>query len=363
MNYNYTTFDDDDGRYTTDLSEATARAAEQAAGQQQQQYQLNRRTQMEAATRQAQELSKEVEKPKMRGRFDPPKTIFVDKDNKTMLFYIPKEEPNRIKYRELIIKHGGLLVDKQIPTAYHLSNNEKMLGYFKLKFIDDCIANGGLVPLLDYGTYNIPEDAGAFDPLIMNDLSSDITLEQFPMENASTGKFTPILSSAGSSKRKGTNRFTAEQDEFILEQVRMKPRYRHSHQFYHDLSQTRELHGHTGNSIRSRYRRHLEPLLSFVYKTDDRDRLMRDGNANLIKVGLNEIPGTLKNKFTAEDDYFLCSEAINNLYRKRSSHTLNSWRDRYRKYVDEDTIPQYIEYYENCMELGEEPQCLTRVNK
>ena len=70
------------------------------------------------------------------------------------------------------------------------------------------------------------------------------------------------------------------------------------------------MRGHTGNSIRSRFRKHLESRLNYIYKTDDQDQLIRDEAGNLIKIGLDEMPGTLKNKFTPEDDYLLCCVAL-----------------------------------------------------
>ena len=55
-------------------------------------------------------------------------------------FYIPEDEPNRNKYRDLIIRYGGVIVEKGFPTVILLSNNEDLYGFSKLKFIDDCIA-------------------------------------------------------------------------------------------------------------------------------------------------------------------------------------------------------------------------------
>ena len=429
MNYPYSSFEDD-GQYQTDLSEVASRNTdEEAAGHQQQQLQYHRRVQIEEATRQRQQQQQQQHhqqqtspsssddfnfelqqiKPN-RPKNSPPKPIFVDKDGKSMLFYIPEDEPNRNKYRDLIIRYGGVIVEKGFPTVILLSNNEDLYGFSKLKFIDDCIAKNQLLSVFDYGTYgtyNNPEDAAFDTTSIINelndDLSSNISSLFSTIEGTSSMVEVPVAAPAAiplppphqqqrsidafpnpniNNARRGSlgHRFTIEQDEFILEHIRRKPRFRQSQKFYAQLALLEPLRGHTGNSIRSRFRKHLESRLNYIYKTDDQDQLIRDEAGNLIKIGLDEMPGTLKNKFTPEDDYLLCCVALeymasNNIdsiglrysffdgmYRKYRNHTLQSWRDRFRKYIrDKSDLVDYKEYYENCEKVGMAPRCLTRI--
>lgn len=276
MNYPYSSFEDD-GQYQTDLSEVASRNAdEEAAGHQQQQLQYHRRVQIEEATRQRQQQQQHHQqqsspsssddfnfelqqiKPN-RPKNSPPKPIFVDKDGKSMLFYIPEDEPNRNKYRDLIIRYGGVIVEKGFPTVILLSNNEDLYGFSKLKFIDDCIAKNQLLSVFDYGTYgtyNNPEDAAFDTTSIINelndDLSSNISSLFSTIEGTSSMVEVPVAAPAAiplpppphqqqrsidafpnpniNNARRGSlgHRFTIEQDEFILEHIRRKPRFRQS---------------------------------------------------------------------------------------------------------------------------------------
>ena len=149
---------EDDGQYQTDLSEVASRNAdEEAAGHQQQQLQYHRRVQIEEATRQRQQQQQQhhqqqtspsssddfnfelqqikPNRPKIR-LLNP--YLLIKMGNQC--FYIPEDEPNRNKYRDLIIRYGGVIVEKGFPTVILLSNNEDLYGFSKLKFIDDCIA-------------------------------------------------------------------------------------------------------------------------------------------------------------------------------------------------------------------------------
>lgn len=180
-----------------------------------------------------------------------------------------------------------------------------------------------------------------------------------------------VQKSTTKTAKKSTNRFTEEQDEFILERIRENPRLRNSHKFYDTLATMEILNNHTQNSIRSRYRRLLQHRLYYVYKIDDFDRLVYDKHGEKIKVGIEDIGGTLKNKFTAEDDYILCKalkdakrvvySVFSDLYRKNPHHSINSWRDRYRKFVGDGDIEAYITYYEKKISVGETPEGLSRV--
>ena len=200
-----------------------------------------------------------------------------------------------------------------------------MYGFSKLKFIDDCIAKNQLLSVFDYGTYgtyNNPEDAAFDTTSIINelndDLSSNISSLFSTIEGTSSMVEVPVAAPAAiplpppphqqqrsidafpnpniNNARRGSlgHRFTIEQDEFILEHIRRKPRFRQSQKFYAQLALLEPLRGHTGNSIRSRFRKHLESRLNYIYKTDDQDQLIRDEAGNLIKIGLDEMPGTLK---------------------------------------------------------------------
>ncbi|ODV59185.1 Homeodomain-like protein, partial [Ascoidea rubescens DSM 1968] len=168
------------------------------------------------------------------------------------------------------------------------------------------------------------------------------------------------------------NGFTKTEDEFILEEVRKNPHKRSTHKLFHEIAI--KLGRHTGNSVRYRFRSCLSNKLNYVYKTNKDGDLYFDENNQLIKTKI--MPGTLKTRFTAEDDYILCKQ----VYKKMLEHSINltdlknstvrfckfilpnkffellqndyphhtkcAWRDRYRKFAMEFGIKNYINYYE-----------------
>ncbi|KAG7666411.1 RAP1 [[Candida] subhashii] len=289
------------------------------------------------------------------------RNIFVDQDEKSIIFTIPYTEPYRERYRNLIIQYGGIVTDNPTPTTIYLNNDENAGPHtVRLNYIDDCVNRNRLLPLDGY-VNGVPITVGG----------ASVAMQP---------------TTATGSKRH--NRFTPEKDEFILKRVRLNPRFRHSHKFFNELAQEDILRGHTGNSIRARFRKHLEPRLEFVYKLDANDKLIKDKiTGQYIKLGIDELPDTLKQKYTAEDDYMLCREAkdyilekgiqvdlendlvvlpytfYSRTYRKNPKHSLHSWRDRFRRYVTPGMIPQYIAYYEECIQKGEEPKPLLKLSQ
>ncbi|SCW03953.1 LAFE_0H02696g1_1 [Lachancea fermentati] len=210
--------------------------------------------------------------------------------------------------------------------------------------------------------------------------------------------------------------FTEEEDEFILDVVRKNPTRRTTHTLFDEISHY--VPNHTGNSIRHRYRVYLAKRLNYVYQVDDNGKLIRDENGNLIKTTV--LPKSLKNKFTAEEDYSLAIDVKRQFYRdlyqvdpdtgkslitdddapneaarramimdpnsmpgsepafqqyrigerrgpvpreffktyaeKHPNHTENAWRDRFRKFLLTYGIDKYIEYYEHETAQGRTPE-------
>lgn len=283
-----------------------------------------------------------------------PRELFRGINNVVMLFYIPPRDPQRKKYKDLITQHGGIITESEPRDNNNIILiSSQPISYkttYKPEFIDDCIASGTLVDLDNYKV------------LPLNYLEN---------------------------KPKTHNRFDSAKDQYILEQVRRNPRKRNSHAFFDNLAEHEVLRAHSGNSIRSRYRVHLRDKLDYVYKTNSNDELVTDENGNLIRVSVEDFPFTLKNRFTAEDDYLLCKEILRfNVERNEDpnfdpygqlsvpisffgdfvrnktakSHTINSWRDRYRKYVFKHGVKRYIDYYESCLKDNVTPKAITKPN-
>jgi Myb-like DNA-binding protein RAP1 len=170
------------------------------------------------------------------------------------------------------------------------------------------------------------------------------------------------------------NGFTDQEDEIILEEVRKNPHRRSTHRLFHEIAD--KIGRHTGNSIRYRYRTHLSNQLKYVYKTAPDGSLIYDAEGKLIPS--EEMPNTLKNKFTAKDDYFLSRAVKENLSgrsdngelkdytlpgkffeqmaKEFTNHTRAAWRDRYRKFVTPYGIQKYITYYETEIAEGRTPE-------
>ncbi|KAK6454582.1 DNA-binding protein [Scheffersomyces xylosifermentans] len=340
-------------------------------------------------------------------------TLFTYPEGNSIRFFISPQDPSRSHYQQQIVNNGGVLLEQEASGGnnpyVHLTRAPLMnKATINLQYIDDCIASGRL---LDFSKYSFHNDfhidtsllnRGAGDVLVGVTAAAAAAAAAASYVNEDVAAAAAAVSATGDlaigqeggsgetgniqppRRVRGHNRFTKEKDEFILRQVRMNPKLRHSHRFYSDLAQEEILKGHTGNSVRSRFRKHLEPDLEYVYKVDDNGRVMKDEEGRKIKLSLSEFPETLKNKYDAKDDYLLVTEAkdyifkhygkqmdtkiilpysfFNDLYRKEPKHTLHSWRDRYRKFITDGTIEEYIQYYENCKKENREAKPLVRVN-
>lgn len=233
---------------------------------------------------------------------------------------------------------------------------------------------------------------------------------------------TPVAPSPPSARQPAASHnkssFTEEEDEFILDVVRKNPTRRTTHTLFDEISHY--VPKHTGNSIRHRYRVYLAKRLNFVYQVDSTGKLVRDDNGDLIKTTV--LPKSLKNKFTASEDYALSVEVKKQFYRdiyqmdpdtgeslikdinapdgnlkgsfgagsderqnpgpsfkdfrvgerrgpvpreffkkyadENPNHTENAWRDRFRKFLLTFGIDRYIEYYENEIAQSRVPQAM-----
>ncbi|AMD19433.1 HBR532Cp [Eremothecium sinecaudum] len=216
-----------------------------------------------------------------------------------------------------------------------------------------------------------------------------------------------VLSRSSNLPPHNKSSFTEEEDEFILDVVRKNPTRRTTHTLFDEISHY--VPNHTGNSIRHRYRVYLSKRLNYVYKVDENGKLLRDEKGEFIKTDV--LPQGLKRKFTAEEDYQLAINIKTQFYKdiyqsdpttgeslirdddepstvakrkmvmdptfipgkepsfqeytvgdrrgplsreffktygeKYPKHTENAWRDRFRKFLLNYGIDEYIAYYEN----------------
>lgn len=216
-----------------------------------------------------------------------------------------------------------------------------------------------------------------------------------------------VLSRSGNLPPHNKSSFTEEEDEFILDVVRKNPTRRTTHTLFDEISHY--VPNHTGNSIRHRYRVYLSKRLNYVYKVDEKGKLLRDDKGEFIKTDI--LPQGLKRKFTAQEDYQLAVDIKTQFYKdiyqvhprtgeslikdddepstiakrkmvmdhtfipgrepsfqdymvgnrrgplsreffkiygeKYFTHTENAWRDRFRKFLLNYGIDEYIAYYED----------------
>lgn len=312
------------------------------------------------------------------------RSIFVN-NGEPMLFYIYEEEPMKLKYKQLITQHGGQVTEhdprNEYPNIMFLASKpiKGRTGYLTT-LIENSVARGHFVDPYDYG-FDLTRmaEVSPMDNLAMN----SVAMGNVSMGNVSMGN--EDMSSAivpTNGKTRGHNKYNADKDKYILEKVRMNPRMRHSQKFFQGLATHDMLRGHTGNSIRSRFLKQLEHKLDYVFLINSRGEVEKDENGNPIRLSPHQFPSTLKNKFSAEDDYRLCCEAreyikkkdvedyeeskyttkfaldytfFSGLFKKYPNHPLHSWRDRYRKHFEEGTIPNYIDSFEQSMRQGRLP--------
>lgn len=289
--------------------------------------------------------------------------IFTSNNKEPLFFYIP-DKKLKSKYEENLIKNGGILLDSystqtDSDKVIVLSNTE--LSDYEcsdIKLIDDSIETGKLVNISDYKIKK--------SELVINKIKKPKT------------------------KYIRTHiKFTPEKDDFILKKIRLTPRLRQSHKFFEELAKEKILEGHTGNSLRSRFRQFLEKRLDYVFKVNNDGEIVYNSDGEIVTLDKNEIPYTLKVKYNSNDDYLLCKEALdfiekNNLKKsnqfavdkkislpfgffkymhdKHPRHTHHSWRDRYRRYIGDDTLHNYISYYDLSIKNGLEPETLKKIN-
>lgn len=309
--------------------------------------------------------------------------LLTDDSGLPMAFYINPQDPLREKYLKIIRENGGYIELSEVNADKNLyvqlsSYPVARRTTFLFQFIDDYLNKGGSVYL---EPYQLNPAKRAADELDEQDVRTAKAMAQ-------------AMNKKAKGPPKSTTKFTQEADTYILEQVRLKPRFRTSHKFFEELAQHDLLKGHTGNSVRSRYRAHLEHKLQYVYKTDEYDRLILDeeGNRQVVPVSLAK---TMKNRFTAEDDYTLCESIINHVLstqdretlqtaedkttrlpdgvlneanfsvlisffdefaRQNTSHSSLSWRDRYRKFARVYGLQRFRNYYREALKTKEGPQ-------
>lgn len=307
-------------------------------------------------------------------------SIFTDATGQPIVFYIDHMDPNREKYQKLIHSAGGLVEsDERVLERSDVAQlstypwNDRVT--ISLGFIEDSLKKGLMVYIDEY---RIGPGLSKKNPLYDDNMDAANAVAHALAKKSKLSKT--------------TKKFDADADAYILEQVRMKPRFRTSHKFFEELAHHQLLEGHTGNSVRSRFRAHLEHKLQYVFKTDEFDNLVLDEEGNRIPIPVN-LAKTIKNRFSAEDDFHLCDDIVNHVLstqdpdqlkfadgqfnkdgylnenkfsvlisffddyaRHNPQHSLLSWRDRYRKFARVYGLQKYRDYYVRELKTKDGPQ-------
>ncbi|OBA20577.1 hypothetical protein METBIDRAFT_42965 [Metschnikowia bicuspidata var. bicuspidata NRRL YB-4993] len=291
------------------------------------------------------------------------------------LLYIDPLEPNYEHYCRVIQDNGGqITADHNNTSAHHLSSTPwPDRPTYLLLYVDHSIRNNTQQILERYRFLLSKRRNSSYD---------EEGLHAIDVSNSSSST-EPGVKRPRDKLTKNTTKFTPEADAYILEQVRMRPRLRTSHKFFEELAKHDTLKGHTGNSVRSRYRAHLEHKLQYVFKTDNYDNLILDENGQKIAVEVSQAK-TMKNKFTAEDDFHLCEDVITHVAGIQNNHAANgtldedkfsvliaffdeyarrfpqhsssSWRDRYRKFARPHGLQRYRDEYIRDLNTKEGPK-------
>ncbi|CAH2354777.1 putative DNA-binding protein RAP1 [[Candida] railenensis] len=330
-------------------------------------------------------------------------------------FYIPNDEPEREKYANLIRANGGLVTDHENPgRSYFLSSTfRNSRDTFNFFFIDNSLKDKiqhdirtykNILPAglnlgragQEYAEQQHQQHQQQQHQYPYNQFHSQQSdvhpqLQQLH-HSAIVQRLTPSaeefhhlqelsggveVGGYGTDDKRNANSkhsFTPEEDAKILEAVRRDPRRRTSHKLFDEIA--KELTNHTGNSIRYRYRNQLESKLEFVYKTNSMGGLIYDDHGNPIHDSIDNLPKTMKNRFTMEEDKLLCEKIVEynqklhakkiedgltkeplDLYSQLTApvsffrdmericptHTRAAWRDRYRKFATKYGIQRYID--------------------
>lgn len=353
--------------------------------------------------------------------------LFTTPDGEPLNFQIPKDDPHYEDYKYKIAKYGGNVIDSEdndfeVPNVIKLSSRKiANVTTFSTKFVDESIDKNEVLQLDSYSRFSAPRKRKNSDAEHSPPQSLTDKLEAFASAAASAIDSTTAAEAVAAAAaeadigyydsqeakynngirklqpRKKTSKFNNEKDRFIIEQVRLRPRYRTSHKFYDDLAKADILQGHTGHSVRSRCRVHLLPKIQYVYKTDEEGNLILDEKGEKIQVPLEDVPNTLKNRFSAEEDYLLCTEVIRHVLDKSKSnhknisrdeygffdeklisvgisffdsfsrehpnHSSPSWRDRFRKFARAYGVQKYIHDYEESIRNNQIPEAMKNLTR
>lgn len=293
---------------------------------------------------------------------------------------------------KLIAAHGGQISEDSAQGLFISKYGEAHRNAVDPKFITDSVAKQQLQDVNDYkispfedtteGDSNVDQLVTAYlgnDNHTQPEASDEIGPHnrQARLDAASSVPEGIFVSKQDRISLHNKNGFTDQEDELILEEVRKNPQRRSTHKLFHEIAET--IGRHTGNSIRYRYRTHLVNRLKYVYKTNDQGQLLTDDNGKYIPS--ETMPLTMKNKFTAKDDYILAKAVLQNVGEKVETeegpvhkdiilpgkffekmgqefpnHTRAAWRDRYRKFLIPYGIDKYVQYYEAEVANDREPE-------
>lgn len=274
----------------------------------------------------------------------------------------------------LISKHGGhVLGDHKKGCLVIVNSGNKNTSKFPTvisqDFIHDSIDKG---VIQDKKKYSIRRLVKAADV--------KLNLSKSDQEKLDNGKLTYNKETFNINNGKKTSKFTKTEDDFILDLVRRNPNLRSTHSFFERISQFLPLAGHTGNSIRYRFRKILSKEMNYYYSVDPLTNELKIDSLTNEPIKIYETPALIKSQYTAEEDLFLCKSILNfineksslNAKRKRlnisipevvyqkisnimTNHSALSYRDRYRKFACKYGLQNYIDYYDNCVKDGTTP--------
>lgn len=291
---------------------------------------------------------------------------------KEMSFYL--EDSVEPGLGQLIEKHGGHVLSEpmkscQVVVGPTNKNTTKYPNVITQDFVHDTIEKGSLPSKKKY-TLSKPVKA------------SDVKINLPKVYQDSVDNGTLLIDgetflSTGSKK---SNKFTQAEDDLILDLVRRNPHLRSTHSFFERISILPPLSGHTGNSIRFRFRKTLDRDLKYYYLVDPLTNELKLDPKTEEPIKVYETPALMKSQYTAEEDFLLCKSVLDYIYgrsfphikRKRIStavpvmvyqsvsnqmptHSTLSYRDRYRKFASKYGLQKYVDYYEKCVEEGREP--------
>ncbi|VEU19668.1 DEKNAAC100374 [Brettanomyces naardenensis] len=296
----------------------------------------------------------------------------------------------------MITQNGGQIVTDLSHNCIVISSDEYTVPddllsahIYSYKVIEDSVASGVQLEFSHYlihrpappqeletmGGEGAPATSGVRDNDNDNELGNGNVADTNTMLTLAYGNAS-ARQAVNPARHHGVKYFTPDEDAALLEEIRRRPWLGFKgHQIYKDIAELGffKERGRTAASLRERIRT-LKYNVGYVYDADKNHNLLRDENGNLVRSSL--ITPRIR-PFSAIDDFGLCKVIYKKLNPQNNNkgfetvsfptnffdkygalfpqHTPESWRQRYKNYLQIFGVTNYLKYFIIQRHQGKEP--------